>query len=316
MLLIPSSDGSQKPRASSLSLPEWPNGLHHPPQPKLDASVVTTDASSFGWGGWWRPFGLAGKLKDEARGFWLPSEEGMSSNARELSGVKLTIEAGLEHFRNRVVLVETDNKVTQAYVNHLGGRSPFLNSIARGLWSMCYQAHILLVAVHRPGKVNVRADRLSRWKHDHTDIRLEPKVFETIDRRYGPHSVDLFATRDNRLLDRFVSWRPDPSAVAVDAFLFPLKGENPYCFPPVSCIPRLLREVLRQQVTITLVAPDWQAAWRPDLNRLLLEPPLRLPSDSIRGTGATLPHSNLTCFRISGSYSRLSAAHKASSTRW
>ena len=80
--------------------------------------VVTTDASSFGWGGWWRPFGLTGKLKDEARGFWLPSEQGMSSNARELSGVKLTIKAGLEHFRNRVVLVETDNKVTQAYVNH------------------------------------------------------------------------------------------------------------------------------------------------------------------------------------------------------
>ena len=70
------------------------------------------------------------------------------------------------------------------------------------------------------------------------------KVFEMIDRRYGPHSVDLFTTRDNQLLDRYVSWRPDPSAVAVDAFLFPLKGENPYCFPPVTCIPRLLREVL------------------------------------------------------------------------
>ena len=74
--------------------------------------VVTTDASGLGWGGWWRPFGHSGKLKDEARGFWLPSEEGMSSNARELSCVKLTIQAGLEHFRNRVVLVETDNKVT------------------------------------------------------------------------------------------------------------------------------------------------------------------------------------------------------------
>ena len=77
-----------------------------------------------------------------------------------------------------------------------------------------------------------------------------------IDCRYGPHSVDLFATQDNQLLDRYVSWRPNPSAVAVDAFLFPLKGENSYCFPPVSCIPRLLREVLRQPVTITLVAPD------------------------------------------------------------
>ena len=40
--------------------------------------------------------------------------------------------------------------------------------------------------------------------------------------------------------------RSDPSAVVVDAFLLPLKGENPYCFPPVSCIPQLLREVLRQ----------------------------------------------------------------------
>ena len=240
----------------------------------------------------------------------------MSSNARELSGVKLTVKAGLEHFRNRVVLVETDNKVTQAYINHLGGRSLFLNSIAQDLWSMCYRAQILFIAVHCLGKVNVRADRLSRWKQDHTDIRLNPAVFHQIDQRYGPHSVDLFATRDNALLDRFVSWQPDPSAIAVDAFMFPMKGENPYCFPPVSCIPRLLREVLRQQSTITLVAPDWQAAWRPDLNRMLIDPPLRLPIDCMQSTGSILPNSSLTCFRISGSYVRLSAIHKATSTRW
>ena len=68
---------------------------------------------------------------------------------------------------------------------------------------MCYQAQILLIAihpqilliaVHHPGKVNVRADRLSRLKQDNTDIRLAPKVFDLIDRRYGPHLVDLFAT--------------------------------------------------------------------------------------------------------------------------
>ena len=84
--------------------------------------------------------------------------------------------------------------------------------------------------------MNVRADRLSCWKHDHTDIQLSPTVFSMIDQRYGPHSVDLFATRDNRLLDCFVSWRPDPSAIAVDAFMFSLEGKNPYRFPPVSCI--------------------------------------------------------------------------------
>ena len=222
----------------------WHNEIHHwlgkAITPARCQMVVTTDASSFGLGRWWRPFGLTSKLKDEARGFWLPTEEGMSSNARELSDVKLTIKAGLEHFRNGVVLVETDDKVTQAYVSHLGRWSPFLNSIAQDLWSMCYQAHILLVAVHHLGEVDVQADQLSRWKHDHTNIRLELKVFKMIDCWYNPHSVDLFATHDNRLLDRYVSWRPDPSAVAVDAFLFPLKGENPYCFPPISCIPQLL----------------------------------------------------------------------------
>ena len=70
-----------------------------------------TDASSHSWGGWWRPFGPSSKLHHEAQGFWLSSEEGTSSNARELSGVKLTIKAGLEHFRDRVVLADTDNKV-------------------------------------------------------------------------------------------------------------------------------------------------------------------------------------------------------------
>ena len=86
----------------------------------------------------------------------------MSSSARELSGVKLTVKAGLEHLCNRVVLVKTDSKVTQAYIDHFGGRSVFFHSIARDLWSMCYQARILLVAVHGPGKVDVRADCLSR----------------------------------------------------------------------------------------------------------------------------------------------------------
>ena len=149
--------------------------------PVRSQMVVTTDASSHGWGGWWRQFGHSGTLRNEARGFWLPKEQNMSSNARELSGVLLTVQAALPALCNKQVLVETDNKVTQAYINHLGGRSIFLNSIARDLWSMCYRAHILLVAVHRPGKVNVRADRLSRWKHDHTDIRLSKAAFEIVE---------------------------------------------------------------------------------------------------------------------------------------
>merc|ERR1712185_515354 len=110
------------------------------------------------------------------------------------------VQAALPALCNKQVLVETDNITTRAYVNHLGGRSRFLNNIARRLWTMCYSDSILLPAVHRPGKVNQRADLLSRWKKDHTDIRLPQACFDQIEQHFGPHSVDLFATRDNRLL--------------------------------------------------------------------------------------------------------------------
>ena len=283
--------------------------------PVRSQMVVTTDASSHGWGGWWRQFGHSGTLRKEARGFWLPKEQNMSSNARELSGVLLTVQAALPALRNKQVLVETDNKVTQAYINHLGGRSRFLNDIARRLWTMCYSNQILLTAVHRPGKVNQRADLLSRWKKDHTDIRLPQACFDRIEQSFGPHSVDMFATRDNALLPRFVSWRPDPDSVATDAFMFPMKNENPYCFPPVACIPRLLREVLHQQATITLVAPDWSAPWTPDLRRLLIAPPVRLLSNP---TTANSDFRNwaLTCFRISGSLLKTSAFRRAMWSRF
>ena len=77
--------------------------------------------------------------------------------------------------------------ITKAYISHLGGQSPFLSSIAQNLWSMCYQAQILLIAVHQPKKVNVQADRLLRRKHDHTDIQVNLKVFNMVNQRYGPH---------------------------------------------------------------------------------------------------------------------------------
>ena len=236
----------------------------------------------------------------------------MTSNTRELSGVKLTVKAALKHFRNRVVLVETDNKITQACINHFGGPLRLL------------EQHRLRPFVHvlssthptrrspKAGKVNVRAACLSRWKHDHTDIRLKPKVFEIIDCRYGPHLVDLFATRDNRLLNRYVSWRPDPLAVALNAIMLPLKGENPYYFSGRLHSPTASGSALLTGDSDS-VAPDRQVAWRPDLSRLLLKP-LSEPEPLDLEHRLDPPHANPTCFRIYGSYSRILAARKASLT--
>ena len=180
----------------------------------------------------------------------------MSSNSRELHAVLYSVIAAAPRLRNSVVLVETDNSTTMAYVNHLGGRSRFLSVVAHRLWSVTNSYGITLRAVHRPGVENRRADLLSRWRQDSTDLKLDPRLFRLADRKWGPHTVDLFATRLNTQLARFVSWRPDPEAAAVDAFQFPLAGENPWCFPPETLIPRLLGLLTRQRATVTLVAPQ------------------------------------------------------------
>ena len=62
----------------------------------------------------------------------------MISETEELFGFNLTIKANLEHFRNRVVLVKTDDKVTHGYIDHLGARFVFLSGIAHDRSSMCY----------------------------------------------------------------------------------------------------------------------------------------------------------------------------------
>ena len=97
-----------------------------------------------------------------------------------------------------MLLIETDNNNTKAYLNHMGGRSRVLSAIAHQTWSVAHQFGIHLVAVHRPGRLNERADRLSRWKQDSTELKLRPALFQAADRRWGPHSIDLFGSRINK----------------------------------------------------------------------------------------------------------------------
>ena len=187
--------------------------------------------------------------------------------------------------RNTVVLIETDNIVTKAYINHMGGRKPMLNAIAQDIWKTAHQFGLQLVAVHRPGRLNQRADKLSRWSMDSTDLQLLPSLFQRANRRWGPHTVDLFANRLNRQVRRYVSWRPDPFSVANDGLTFPLTGENAWCFPPEALIQRLLAKLIREQATVTLVAPLWPSKpWWPELQALRIDRPIIPPlgSQSLR----------------------------------
>ena len=130
----------------------------------------------------------------------------------------------------------------------------------------------------------------------------------------GPHSIDLFANRLNRQTRRYCLWRPNPHSVASDGLLFPLTGENTWCYPPEDLIQRLLEKLVREQVMITLVAPLWPTKpWWPELQALRIARPIILPpgSEALRAVGrnqfSAFQHLKLAIWRISGSPSRILA---------
>ena len=54
---------------------------------------------------------------------------------------------------------------------------------------------------------------------DRYDWKLNPHVFNQINKMFGPLAMDLFASRLTAQLPRFFSCFPDPQAIATDAFL-------------------------------------------------------------------------------------------------
>ena len=74
---------------------------------------------------------------------------------------------------------------------------------------------------------NKEADFESRKHEIHTDWKLNESVFHFICGELGfSPAIDLFATRINTQMRTFVSYRPDPNSVEVNAFLINWEKEK------------------------------------------------------------------------------------------
>ena len=60
---------------------------------------------------------------------------------------------------------------------------------------------------------------------------------------YMVPNIDLFASRLNYRLKPYVSYKPDPGTVAVDAFTVQWSQHVFYAFPPISGIMRTLQKI-------------------------------------------------------------------------
>ena len=149
------------------------------------------------------------------------------------------------------ILLKIDNTTAVTYINRMGETaSPTLSQLTKDLWLWCMGRNFLLQVQHLTGALNSIADRELRTWSDRSEWKLNPILFQKINLLLGPLSTDLFASRLSTQLLSFVSWKPDPQAMAVDAFTVDW-GSIPgkLCAnPPWNLVGRVLSQDLNQRV--------------------------------------------------------------------
>ena len=228
------------------------NGRSIWPSPSA-VRVVYSDASSTGYGGYCVEHG--GHV---ANGQWTEQEAQQSSTWRELRAVRLVLESFATKLSSQRVRWFTDNQNVVRILLY-GSKKPLLQVEALAIFAVCVNDCIRIEPEWIPREENEKADYISRLV-DHDDWKINPVIFEELDRKWGPHTVDRFADMHNCQIDRFNSRYWNPGSEAVDAFTCDWSGENNWWCPPPFLIPRLLRHAQGTQAVGTLVAPQWYSA--------------------------------------------------------
>lgn len=220
-----------------------------------------------------------------------------------------------------MIILRIDNTTAIAHVNRCGGtKSEHLNDLSRQICSFVEERDLDVRAEHIPGSLNVRADDLSRKLKDASNWMLDHDVVRSLEDFWGPFSIDLFADRLNCHVNRFISWRPDPEALSVDAFLWPWNSERLcYAFPPFTFIGKVLSKLCAEKAELVLVAPMWTAqAWFPLLLSRLVDYPVLLPNfPALLLDAQQRPHPlvldrslHLMAWRLSGDDSSVKEFHR------
>ena len=242
--------------------------------------VIETDASKEGWGA---------VMDVSTGGRWDPQEAQLHINCLELTAAFFGLKCFCDNLRDTHVRVMVDNSTAVAYINAMGGmKSTLCNEIAKKIWFWCIERGLWLSACHIPGKSNVQADTASRKFNDRTEWMLDREVFLRITEHFFTPDIDLFASRLNKQVPRFVSWHADPEAEAVDAFMLHWGNTKFYLFPPFSLIAVCLQKIAQDATRdCLLVVPLWTTQpWFPLLASMLVNLPVLPPRDILTLPGA------------------------------
>ncbi len=239
-------------------------------KPPVDVQIIT-DSSGFGYGA------ICGDL--EVSGLWDYTDSQEHINFKELKAILVAIQSFKEVLTGKCVQVLTDNICSVAYINHLGGPKERLSNLMEDIWALAHKYQITLSARHLAGHLNP-SDRLSRLTNGY-EWKLNPALFKYLDRLYGHHTIDRFASALTKQCPLYNSRYYDPGTAGVDALAQQDWGDhNNFVNPPFRMVSRVLDVIQNQGAIATIIAPKWPAQhWFSRLQRMCISPPIKLPNN-------------------------------------
>lgn len=233
--------------------------------------IITTDASLNGWG--------ATCDGVSTGGIWSELESKQHINYLEMLAVHLGLQTFASGMENIHIRVMCDNTAAVNIINHMGtSHSDSCNKMAKTIWDWCIQRNLWISLAHIPGKENVIADFESRRKQRESEWMLDKTALShALNKLDFQPQIDLFASRLNNQFTQYVSYRPDPLALAIDAFTMQWSDLYFYAFPPFSLIPHVLSKIQREKATGICVFPDWPTqGWYAQAMAMAVKPPVYL----------------------------------------
>ena len=131
----------------------------------------------------------------------------------------ISLKSFKRNFLGKHVRIVSDSATAIAYVNNMGGsRSITCHKIAKQIWEWAKMQGVWISAAHIPGQKNNEADKKSRQFKDTTEWMLSKEAFFFITKQFGQADIDLFATRANKKINKYISLKPDSDPIAIDTF--------------------------------------------------------------------------------------------------
>ena len=236
---------------------------------------ITTDASSSGWGAECQGISTGGQ--------WSFVEAQQHINYLELYAAFLGLQTFAKNKYHMHIRLRLDNTTGVSVINHMGtSHSDQCNKLCKTIWEWCIQRHIWISAAHLPGSLNTVADTESRCKNNNLEWMINPDILQHALKQLSfKPEIDLFASRINKQFPVYASYRPDPNAMAIDAFTIQWTDLKLYAFPPFSVIPLVIHKICQDQAQGIIVIPEWTTQyWYPKVLQLLKEAPVKLKAST------------------------------------